>query len=804
MPKKSDAKNVDFKETLWKAADKLRNQMDAAEYKHIVLGLIFLKYISDTFDTQKNKIKEMVSDQKSDLFISEDPKVYEKELEDRDYYTQDNVFWVPQKARWETIRAQAKQPEIGSIIDDSMSKLEEENNFLKGKLDKRFGRTVLSEGILGQLIDLISTISFDKDKKTLDFLGEVYEYFLGQFASAEGKKGGQFYTPSFVVKTLVEIINPIKGRVYDPCCGSGGMFVQSENFIKAHGGKIDDISIYGQESNPTTWRLAAMNMAIRGFSADLGNSAGDTFSEDKFPDLKFDYILMNPPFNDSDWGAEKFEGDKRWSYGMPPEGNANYAWIQHVLWKLKNDGRAGIVMSNGSLSGKKKELEIRKKIVHDDLIEGIISLPSQLFYNTPIPVCLWIFNKDKIKNKNRILFIDGWKLGKNLNRKQKILTENDITLISDIFSNWRKNKDYKDISGFCKSTEIDEIVKNNYFLTPGRYVGYITQKKEEVLKNEIIKKNQQLSIIKKNKEDCLKRIILNLNSIPGFKNLNSFKKDPSDFIKTILTSNYDKYIFQKALYKSWFVDFVPILEKKNNILKNFNKDIVDLFPKDLENSEMGKIPKGWELKKLSDYYTLSKGLSYKGKNLSETQEGSPMLNLGCFIKDGKFSIQNFKYYTGEFKDHHICHPGDLLIANTDITQDREVIGSPIILPEIETDEKIIFTHHVFKATKKLKTSYLSNEFTYLTLLSERFRARAGGFAIGTTVLAMPQDTFEDYLFIYPGEKIIKEFEKITEDFSKLYETNFAFESKFAIFQKPLNELIISGNIDNEYLSKILK
>ena len=298
---------------LWKSADKLRNQMDAAEYKHIVLGLIFLKYISDSFNQQKEKIKEYVTDKNSDFFIDSDiSNISTQDLEDRDFYKKDNVFWVPEVSRWETLRSKAKQPDIGSIIDEAMNQIEIENPILKGKLDKRFGRTQLSEGMMGQLIDLISTIGFDSQNNSSDLLGEVYEYFLGQFASAEGKKGGQFYTPAHIVKTLVAVLSPHQGRVYDPCCGSGGMFVQSEQFVKSHGGRVDDISIYGQESNPTTWRLAVMNLAIRGFSADLGKEPVDTFAKDQFPDLKFDYIMANPPFNISDWGGEKYENDPRW------------------------------------------------------------------------------------------------------------------------------------------------------------------------------------------------------------------------------------------------------------------------------------------------------------------------------------------------------------------------------------------------------------------------------------------------------------------------------------------------------------
>ncbi len=482
MEKKPDAKKVDFKETLWKSADKLRNQMDAAEYKHIVLGLIFLKYISDNFDIQKNKIKEMVSDKKSDLFISEDPKVYEKELEDRDYYTQDNVFWVPQKARWEKLRAQAKQSGIGSIIDKAMIEIENENKFLQGKLDKRFGRTQLDEGRLGELIDLISTIGFTEEQNASDLLGEVYEYFLGQFATAEGKKGGQFYTPSHIVKTLVAILAPHKGRIYDPCCGSGGMFVQSEEFVKSHGGKVDDVSIYGQESNPTTWRLAAMNLAIRGFSVDLGKTHADTFANDQFQDLKFDYILANPPFNISDWGGEKYENDARWKYGRPSIGNANYAWLQHILWKLKpGGGQAGVVLANGSMSS---DDNIRTSMIKDDVVEVMIALPEKLFLNTGIPVCLWFLTNDKTKNgrdrRNETLFIDARNLGTMETRVVKTLKDKDIKKISSTISSWRIGEYYKDLKGFCKSSTIKEIEKNNFVLNPGKYVGFADIEDDEV------------------------------------------------------------------------------------------------------------------------------------------------------------------------------------------------------------------------------------------------------------------------------------------------------------------------------------
>ena len=469
--------STDFKQTLWKAADKLRAQMDAAEYKHIVLGLIFLKYISDTFVKQQNKIREMVSDPDSEYFISEDPAEYADELEERDYYTQDNVFWVPQEARWEALRAKAKQPDIGSMIDNAMTAIENENNTLRGKLDKRFGRAQLGQGVLGELIDLISTIGFADKYNSSDLLGEVYEYFLGQFASAEGKKGGQFYTPSHVVKTLVAVLSPHSGRVYDPCCGSGGMFVQSEEFVKAHGGRVDDISIYGQESNPTTWRLAAMNLAIRGFSADLGKEPADTFARDQFPDLKFDYIMANPPFNISDWGGEKYEGDTRWKFGRPPVGNANYAWLQHMLWKLRPGGQAGVVLANGSMSSNTGgEGQIREAMVRGDVVEVMVALPGQLFLNTQIPVCLWFLTNDKTMNgrdrRGETLFIDARQLGTMETRVLKVFTDEDIAKFQETVQSWKTGEGYEDVAGFCKSASLEEIEKNGFVLTPGRYVGY--------------------------------------------------------------------------------------------------------------------------------------------------------------------------------------------------------------------------------------------------------------------------------------------------------------------------------------------
>jgi type I restriction enzyme M protein len=481
---KKEAPAKDFKAVLWASADKLRAQMDAAEYKHLVLGLIFLKYISDTFAAQQGKVLETVANPESDFYLGDDPADHQAALEDRDYYTQENVFWVPADARWESLRARAKQPDIGQLIDKALVAIENENPTLRGKLDKRFGAAQLEPGRLGELVDLISTIGFADEQRSGDVLGEVYEYFLGQFASAEGKKGGQFYTPAHVVKTLVAVLAPHKGRIYDPCCGSGGMFVQSEKFIQAHGGKRDDASIYGQESNPTTWRLAAMNLAIRGFAADLGQEPADTFARDQFPDQKFDTILANPPFNISDWGGEKYESDPRWLYGRPPVGNANYAWLQHMLWKLRPGGEAGVVLANGSMSSNQSgEGQIREAMVRGDVVEVMVALPGQLFLNTQIPVCLWFLTNDKTQRgrdrRGETLFIDARQMGTMKTRVERVLTDVDIEKIAGTVHAWRGDGEvaasYENVAGFCYSAKLEEIEKNGFVLTPGRYVGAADQ-----------------------------------------------------------------------------------------------------------------------------------------------------------------------------------------------------------------------------------------------------------------------------------------------------------------------------------------
>ncbi len=457
--------NNELEKTLWAAADKLRSNMDAAEYKHIVLGLIFLKYISDAFNDLHNKLKAGKGE-----FEGADP-------EDADEYLAHNIFFVPEKARWQYLQDRAKKPEIGKLIDEAMDAIEKTNASLKGVLPKIYADPELNKQRLGELIDLIGTIGFNQDgHKAKDLLGRVYEYFLGQFADAEGKKGGQFWTPVSIVKLLVEMLEPYNGRVYDGCAGSGGMFVQSEKFVEEHQGNIKDLSIYGQESNPTTLRLARMNLAIRGIDARI--ELGDTFLNDRHKELKADFILANPPFNISDWSGDKLRDDVRWKYGVPPTGNANYAWLQHFIHKLSPSGTAGIVLANGSMnSNSGGEGDIRKNMIEAGLIDCMVALPAQLFYNTMIPACLWFLARNKSNGKfrnrsNEILFIDARKLGTMVNRRNKELSDDDIKLIAQTYHSWRgKDGKYEDRAGFCKAATIEEVKDNNYVLMPGRYVG---------------------------------------------------------------------------------------------------------------------------------------------------------------------------------------------------------------------------------------------------------------------------------------------------------------------------------------------
>ncbi len=475
MSKTNNGGNLGFENKLWEMADKMRGHMDPGEYKHVALGLIFLKYISDAFQAKYDALKAAAEADYSDP-------------EDRDEYAGANIFWVPKEARWQKIQAEAKQPTIGKIIDDAMTAIEKENPTLKGVLPKDYSRPALDKHRLGELVDIIGNVDLQARKSSVkDPLGRVYEYFLGRFAAAEGKGGGEFYTPQCVVQLLVKMIEPYKGRVFDPCCGSGGMFVQSERFVEEHGGRLGDIAVYGQESNPTTWKLAKMNLAIRGIDANLGPHQADSFLNDLHKDLKVDFILANPPFNMSDWGGERLREDVRWQYGVPPTNNANYAWIQHFIHHLAPTGIAGFVLANGSMStSTHSEGDIRRAMIDADRVDCMIAMPGQLFYTTQIPVCLWFVTRSKKADSKRgyrdrtgqTLFIDARRMGTLVDRVHRELSEEDLNTIAGVYHNWRNTvganpsvRPYEDKAGWWKSATLDDIKGHGYVLTPGRYVG---------------------------------------------------------------------------------------------------------------------------------------------------------------------------------------------------------------------------------------------------------------------------------------------------------------------------------------------
>lgn len=446
--------NLGFEEKIWQAADKLRGNIDAAEYKHVVLGLIFLKYISDSFE---EKYQELV----------EEGAGFEEE---KDEYLADNIFYVPEEARWDYIARYSNQPEIGIIIDNAMAAIERENKRLKGILPKNFARPELDKRRLGEVVDIFTNIQLTDHKDKKDVLGRTYEYCLAMFAEQEGRRAGEFYTPSSIVRTLVEILEPYDGRVYDPCCGAGGMFIQSVKFVESHHGNIRDLSVFGQEANPTTWKLAHMNLAIRGIEADLGKTYDDTFFNDQHPTLRADFIMANPPFNMSDWGGDKLAEDKRWKYGTPPQGNANFAWLQHMIYHLSPNGKIGMVLANGSLSSQTgNEGEIRKEIIEDDLVECIVAMPDKLFYSTGIPVSLWILNRAK-KQEGKTLFIDARNMGEMVTRAHRQLREEEIMKIADTYKDF-VNGNLEEVQGYSAIATTEEIAKHDYILTPGRYVG---------------------------------------------------------------------------------------------------------------------------------------------------------------------------------------------------------------------------------------------------------------------------------------------------------------------------------------------
>jgi type I restriction enzyme M protein len=645
MGKNNSTKSEKFEVQLFKAADKLRKNIDAAEYKHIVLGLIFLKYISDSFEELHSKLKEGKG-----KFEGAVP-------EDQDEYKAENVFWVPKNARWTYLHSRAKLPTIGKDLDDAMELIEKENPTLKGILPKVFAKPNLDKAALGGLIDLIGNIALgDEAAKSKDILGKVYEYFLGEFALAEGKKGGQFYTPKSIVKVLVEMIEPYKGRVYDPCCGSGGMFVMSEKFVQEHQGRLDDISIYGQESNQTTYRLARMNLAIRGIDGSQvkWNNEG-SFLKNAHPDLKADFILANPPFNDSDWSGELLQNDGRWKYGTPPASNANFAWMQHFIYHLAPNGMAGFVLANSSLSAERTgEVSIRSKIIESDLVECILILPNNLFFNTSIPACLWFINRNKgetTSHRNRqkeILFIDGRAFGHMIDKAHRVFTDEDITNLSNIYHSWKsKNGQYQDTPQLCKSVSLDSVKEHSYNLSPNLYIDI---EKSNGTKDKTNQKISEFIISASSDKDERKKLEVDIQS--AFKTIGYTELSELNFTNI----NHKRLInLENSLFEKWFVNFeLPPKVAIDNFYQTDNYDIASL-------------PAEWELKTLTQVANVIDCLhSKKPEKLSESYftllEVNNIASSGLLDMSDRYFIseEDYKKWTRNIE----VSEGDCVITNT--------------------------------------------------------------------------------------------------------------------------------------------
>jgi len=675
MARKSSTKtdssaNLGFEAKLWIAADKLRNNMDAAEYKHVVLGLIFLKYISDTFDEHHAKLVAGGGDYKG-----ADP-------EDKDEYLAANVFWVPKEARWAHLQANAKLPSIGKDVDDAMVALERDNPRLKGALNKNYGRADLDKHRLGELIDLIGSIQLaDVASRSKDLLGRVFEYFLTQFASAEGKNGGQFYTPSCIVRLLVEMLAPYKGRIYDPACGSGGMFVQSEKFVESHGGRLGDISIYGQESNPTTRRLAIMNLALRGIEADFGSKNADTFRSDLHPDLRADYVLANPPFNDSDWFRK--DDDVRWQFGVPPKGNANFAWVQHFIHHLAPQGMAGFVLANGSMSSNQSgEGDIRRKLIEADLVDCMVALPGHLFYNMYSQVCLWFLSKNKHKQgwrdrRGEILFIDARDLGTLTDRTHRELSDEDIQVVANTFHAWSRPNfpnPYVDILSFCKAETLEQVRKKGYNLIPARYVGSEEMGEVDLSFEEALARvHGRLGPMVTETAKRGSITVGNLNQFltssgstgqPHEHPINYSDLSVAELSHQIASASSD---FARILFRSWFVDFEPTYLKSRDESRKIPKAIADLFPAEFEDSELGEIPKGWRVgtyaevltpvssrigeQNAPEYSATVRGLELRelrfNKQLARAQTKNKKISKNDLVFGLSRKVVNFGLMTGE-------------------------------------------------------------------------------------------------------------------------------------------------------------
>ncbi|MBL7130390.1 MAG: N-6 DNA methylase [Candidatus Omnitrophica bacterium] len=745
---KEQTKEINFEDKLWKAADKMRNNMDAAEYKHIVLGLIFLKYISDAFEERYKTLDKEVSDKKGAYYVAEPQAKYET-LNDPDEYRADNVFYVPEKARWEYLQKNAKQPIIGKIIDDAMDELEKNNPTLKGVLPKNYARPSLDKTRLGELIDLIGTIGLgDRENRSKDILGRVYEYFLGQFADAEGKKGGQFYTPRSIVKLLVEMLEPYKGRVFDPCCGSGGMFVQSEKFVQIHGGRIGDISVYGQESNQTTWRLCKMNLAIRGIDANIQWNNEGSFLKDAHKDLKSDFVIANPPFNDSDWKGEALRDDARWKYGAPPTGNANFAWVQHFIYHLTPSGVAGFVLANGSMSSNTSgEGEIRKNIVEADLVDCIVALPNKLFYNTGIPACLWFISRDKNNSKYRdrkgeILLIDATKMGHLIDRRHRELSDEEIKNISETYHNW-KNKDgkYRDIDGFSKSVLEEDLRIYDYVLTPGLYVhsgiSEIMDKSFIDITNDI---NKKLVRRKEGIDNIQIKLKLRLKEIASLN---------FDEVSFLAAQNHTLESLGFAIYKKWFIDF-EFPDNQNKPYKSNNGKT--------KESELGAIPEKWEVKTITQCGKVICGKTPPTKDKENYGEDIPFITIPD-MRNKIFVVKTEK---------------KLSQKGANIQKKKELPSLSVCVSCIATPGLVCLTSKDSHTNQQINSivcnKNVSPYFMYyaMKVKSEQIKVFGQG---GTATLNLNTGNFGRIRLIVPDEIIMRKFDDIMKELFTIIKIN---------------------------------
>lgn len=690
-----------IEQKLWAAADKMRGSIDASEYKHVALGLLFLKYISDRFERKYESLET------------------DEEREDRDEYIADGIFWVPSIARWKYLKENANSPQIGKMIDEAMFAIEHENKRLKGVLPKDYARPALDKTVLSGLINLFSDLDLYHNNEQ-DVLGRVYEYFLQMFASAEGKLGGEFYTPRSIVKLLVEMIEPFNGRVYDPACGSGGMFVQATKFISEHSGRVDNISIYGQEKNYTTWRLCNMNLAIRGISANLGGTHADTFHNDLHPDLKADYILANPPFNISDWGVERLQDDVRWKYGVPPSGNANYGWIQHMIHHLSPRGVIGLVLANGSMSSTSGgEGEIRKKLIEDDMIDCMVALPPQLFYSVSIPVCLWFIRRGKEKRRGETLFIDARKMGYMATRTNRDFTDGDIARIANTYHNWRTGDNkYEDIAGFCKSATIADMADQGFVLTPGRYVGTEHTTDDETFNNKMSRLTAMLSgqMVKADELDANIREQL-AKIVPDIAQTNIYN------FKDAL------YLFAETLFKSWFVNYDPF---------------------------GGSVPADWGVRPISDLVDILSGYGFKSDTFLEAETGKYKLVTIKNVQDGRFDSVT-KDSLNDLPDNlpDYCHlsSGDILLSLTGN------VGRVCFV----SGDNYLLNQRVAKLSPKNANDAF---FTYLLFRSQSFFYEMQNLAVGSAQQNLSPVLTSKIEIPIPPRKVLDDFYGIVGDMWK--------------------------------------